>query len=67
MKQFTLKIEGMTCPHCKKALETAIGQMDGVHSVSVDLEKSQATIEADSDEMMDKIRATVTEAGYTPV
>ena len=67
MKKFTLKIEGMTCPHCKKALETAIGQMEGVHSVDVDLENNEATIQADSDDLMEKIRKTIIDAGYTPV
>lgn len=67
MNKLTLSIEGMSCGHCKKALETAIGQLAGVHSVSVDLDKNLATIEVEDEELTEKIRETIIEAGYTPV
>lgn len=64
MKTIIISIEGMSCSHCKMALETAIGQLDGVQAVEVDLEKNQATIEAE-DDMLETIRSTIIEAGYT--
>ena len=33
MSKLTIKIEGMSCQHCKMALEKAIGQLEGVNSV----------------------------------
>lgn len=63
MKTIKIDIEGMSCPHCKMALETAIGQLEGVQAVEVDLEKNQAIIEAE-DDMLDTIRKTIEEAGY---
>jgi copper ion binding protein len=64
--ELKLKIDGMSCPHCKKALETAIGQLEGVHSVQVDLEANLATIQVEDEGLKDKIRETIIEAGYTP-
>lgn len=64
MKTIKISIEGMSCSHCKMALETAIGQLDGVQAVEVDLEKNQATIEAE-DDMLETIRSTIIEGGYT--
>lgn len=66
MEKLNLKIDGMSCPHCKKALEAAIGQLEGVHSVNVDLSSSTAIIEAENKELLDRIKETVVEAGYTP-
>ena len=34
----TLKIEGMMCGHCKMRVEKALGAVDGVSSVEVNLE-----------------------------
>lgn len=66
MTELKLKIEGMSCPHCKKALETAIAQLDGVNSVQVDLESNAATIQVDDEKLKDKIRDTIIDAGYKP-
>jgi copper chaperone len=54
----------MSCSHCKTALETAIGQLDGVRAVEIDLENNQARIEAE-DDMTEIIRKTISEAGYS--
>jgi copper chaperone len=67
MARLTLKINGMSCAHCKRALEAAIGQMEGVNSVAIDLERSLATIEAENEGLLEKIRETIIQAGYTPV
>jgi len=67
LSKLTIEIQGMSCAHCKKALETAIGQMDGVKSVEVDLEQNLATIDVEKENLKDKIRETIKEAGYTPV
>ncbi|CQR71822.1 Copper chaperone CopZ [Sporomusa ovata DSM 2662] len=40
----TLKIEGMSCGHCKMSVEKALQAIAGVVSVSVDLEKKEAIV-----------------------
>jgi copper ion binding protein len=64
MKKLIIEVEGMSCAHCKRALEEAIGRLEGVRSVAVDLGKNQAVVEAEED-MLDTIRRTIDEAGYT--
>jgi copper chaperone len=34
----TLSVPGMTCGHCKAAIETELGKVPGVASVAVDLD-----------------------------
>jgi len=34
----TLSVPGMTCGHCKAAIETELGKVSGVASVTVDLD-----------------------------
>jgi len=64
LQEIKINIEGMSCSHCKIALEKAIGQLEGVQSVEIDLEKNLARIEA-QDDMTEIIRQTISEAGYT--
>ncbi|MBK5245446.1 MAG: heavy-metal-associated domain-containing protein, partial [Eubacteriaceae bacterium] len=37
MEKLTLNVEGMSCSHCEKAVKNAVGALDGVASVDVDL------------------------------
>ncbi|SDF05301.1 CopZ family metallochaperone [Sporomusa acidovorans] len=39
-----LKIEGMSCGHCKMSVEKALQAVAGVVSASVDLDKKQAVV-----------------------
>ncbi|HEY5555984.1 cation transporter [Acetobacterium sp.] len=36
-KKIILNVEGMSCAHCEKAVKNAVGELDGVESVTVDL------------------------------
>jgi copper ion binding protein len=60
----TLKIEGMMCGHCKMRVEKALGAVDGVSSVEVNLEDGTAAaslMQAVSDQVL---KQAVEEAGY---
>jgi copper chaperone len=35
----TLKVQGMSCAHCVNAVESSVGELQGVSSVKVDLGK----------------------------
>ena len=63
----TLTIEGMTCGHCKGRVEKALGQLDGVTSVEVNLEAKTATIELTTDLTNELLTETVDDAGYDVV
>ena len=43
----TFKIEGMACAHCKATVEKALGALDGVTSVAVNLSDGTAVVEGD--------------------
>jgi copper chaperone len=39
-----IKVAGMTCGHCQRAVESAIRDLEGVSDVQVDLKLGQATV-----------------------
>ena len=44
-----LKVEGMSCGHCKASVEEALNSVAGVTAVAVDLENGAATVEGGAD------------------
>ncbi|MDQ7092105.1 heavy metal-associated domain-containing protein [Desulfosporosinus sp. PR] len=62
MSQITLKVEGMTCNHCKMHVEKALNGVSGVETASVDLAKGEAVV-AGNAKREDLVKA-VTDAGY---
>ena len=65
MTEATIKIEGMSCGHCKASATNAISAVDGVSAVEVSLENKQATVSYDSEKTNeDAIKAAIVEAGY---
>ncbi len=59
-----LSIEGMTCEHCERAVGGAIGELAGVHRVSVDAVAGTAVVEHESPLDEQELRMAVDEAGY---
>ncbi len=57
----TLKVEGMTCGHCQKAVKEAL-ERQGAQSVQVDLQKGLATVEGNIS--TEQLIAAVVEEGY---
>lgn len=61
----TLKIIGMTCAACASRIEKAVGKIDGVISVSVNLTTERLTCELDGSKTnMSAVRQAVEKAGY---
>lgn len=48
MEKVTLNVEGMSCSHCENAVKKAVGALDGVVSVNVDLSEKTVIIEYDA-------------------
>lgn len=59
-----MKIQGMSCGHCKARVEKALNALDGVNA-SVNLEKAEAIIVLEKNITDEELSAVVTEAGYT--
>lgn len=61
-----LIVEGMSCGHCEKAVKNALGELEGVSSVNVDLKAK--TVEVQGENLLDNlIKEAVEEAGYDVV
>lgn len=57
-------VSGMTCGHCKDAITKAVGAVDGVSRVEVDLASGQVTVVSAADLDDRVIAAAVDDAGY---
>ncbi|KMM36345.1 copper chaperone CopZ [Guptibacillus hwajinpoensis] len=65
MEQTTLKIDGMTCGHCKSAVTTALKELEGVSGVEVNLEEGTATVSYDDSSVsVSAMNEAVEEQGY---
>ncbi len=62
--KITMKINGMSCSHCKMSVERALGSLAGVKKVTVSLPFKKATIETEGDLSDALLRDTVADAGY---
>ncbi|HKM02253.1 MAG TPA: HAD-IC family P-type ATPase, partial [Sedimentibacter sp.] len=62
-----LKVEGMTCGHCKAAVEKALKAVDGVENAVVDLEKKSADVTLNKEVRDEVLKNAVIDAGYEVV
>ena len=60
----TIKIEGMSCNHCKMTVEKVLKELSGVKKVEVDLGKKEAIMEADRNIDERKIKEVIEEEGF---
>ena len=58
----TFTVPGISCDHCKHAIEGEVGKVPGVDRVDVDVEGRTVVVEGEADEAA--IRAAIDEAGY---
>lgn len=59
----TIKIEGMTCNHCKDTVENNLRAINGIDKVDVNLTGSSASITGDNIDL-EKVKKTVNGLGY---
>lgn len=60
----TIKIKGMSCQHCVKAVAKALGEIEGVKDVKVDLSRGEAAFEEVKPVDMEVLRESIKKAGY---
>lgn len=61
----TLNVAGMSCNHCVKAIETSISELDGVSTVSVNLDQGDVTVEFEAAKTsLAQIKETIEDQGY---
>lgn len=60
-----LKVQGMSCGHCVKAIENGVGELEGIHSVNVSLEKGLVDVSFDNSKVtLENIKEAIEEEGY---
>ena len=65
VESVTLNVEGMTCQHCVKAVESNVQELGGVNEVRVDLEKGTVDVDFQAAFVsLSEIRTTIEEQGY---
>jgi len=63
----TIPIEGMTCASCVARIEKAVGKLEGISSVSVNLATEKADVDYDPARVrISSIKKSIIDAGYTP-
>ncbi|MFD1020210.1 copper chaperone CopZ [Thalassobacillus hwangdonensis] len=68
MEKQTLRVEGMSCGHCKSSVEEGVGNLEGVSQVLVDLDDGLVTVEYDpAKSTLETIKQTIYEEGYDVV
>lgn len=66
METIRLNITGMSCGHCKSAVENALRRQRGVRTAEVDLQGGTARVEFDPAAVSTtQLTAAVEEEGYT--
>ena len=66
MSKAIIHVGGMSCTHCKMAVENALTALAGVSSVEVDLKKKTASVSYDETACgKDAFQAAIEEAGFT--
>lgn len=64
LKKEILKIDGMTCTACARAVERKVSKLEGVDKASVNFATEALTVEYNEELDLDKIKKAVEEAGY---
>ncbi|MCY1572515.1 copper chaperone CopZ [Staphylococcus pettenkoferi] len=65
MANQTIQVEGMSCEHCKNAVETALKDLDGVSQAEVSLEQGQVNVDYDDSKFdFEDMRDAIEDQGY---
>lgn len=61
----TLNVEGMSCVHCKKAVETSVGALPGVSKVEAQVSLGKVNVSFDPSKVnLDDIKKAIEDVGY---
>ncbi len=63
MSPQTFTVQGMTCGHCERAVQTAIQSLDPQAQVRID--RAQNRVEVLTSQSRDAVAAAIREEGYT--
>lgn len=68
MKNVTLNVQGMSCGHCVKAVESGVNELNGIDNVTVNLEAAKVDVAFDDAQVsVDDIKEAIEDQGYDVV
>jgi len=59
-----LKVKGMSCQHCVMSVTKALGQLEGIENVQVDLAKGEVRFDNSKGVASNRIEKAISDAGY---
>ncbi len=66
MEKIQLKVEGMSCGHCKQAVEKAVMALPGLVSAEADVAGKKLTVEYEPEKTsLEQIKEAVDEVGFS--
>lgn len=65
MSQQTFTVQGMTCGHCERAVQTAIKTLDPQAEIKID--RTQNLVEVNTAQPREAVAAAIREEGYSVV
>jgi copper ion binding protein len=63
----TIKVKGMSCQHCVMSVTKALGQLEGIKNVQVDLAKGEVRFDNTKEVASNRIAKAIEDAGYEVV
>ena len=66
MQTKTFKVPNISCGHCVHAIQTEVGELEGVKSVVATQDTQMVTVEWDAPQTWDGIKALLEEINYPP-
>lgn len=65
MEKSIIRVDGMSCNHCVKAITKTVSALPGIAGVEVDLKSGTVKVEYDPTQSpLDKIKLEIEEQGY---
>ncbi|WP_147802268.1 cation transporter [Alkalicoccus halolimnae] len=64
MQKEVIQVAGMTCGHCKQAVEGAASSVKGVSRAEVDLKAGNVTVEMEEGTNITEIKEEIEDQGY---
>lgn len=65
MENVVLNVQGMSCGNCVKAVESSVGELQGINEVKVDLGAAQVAVAFDASQVtIEAIKEVIEEQGF---
>jgi copper chaperone len=60
----TIQVKGMSCQHCVMSVTKALGQLEGIKNVQVDLARGEVRFDNPKEIPSNRIEKAISDAGY---